>query len=140
MRQAYEQLSNTTKEDVDVVMSGCPFKTIYEIQEVVEQLGDSKVKEGVKFLIHTDRVTHVLAEHMGLVEKITNAGALLTTDTCEYCMPIENMYGPDTVIAADSMKMRRLVAGEGKPTWRYGTLTDCVNAAITGKFRPTHWN
>jgi predicted aconitase len=31
MRQAYEQLSNTTKEDVGVVMSGCPFKTIYEI-------------------------------------------------------------------------------------------------------------
>lgn len=140
MRQAYEQLSNTTKEDVDVVMSGCPFKTIYEIQEVVEQLGDDKVKEGVKFIIHTDRVTYVLAEHMGLVDRIVDAGALLTTDTCEYCMPIENMYGPDTVIAADSMKMRRLVAGEGKPTWRYGTLTDCVNAAITGKFRPTHWN
>ena len=55
-------------------------------------------------------------------------------------MPIETMFGPETVIATDSMKMRRLVAGEGMPTWRYGSLTDCVNAAVTGKFKPTRWD
>jgi predicted aconitase len=64
---------------------------------------------------------------------------LLTTDTCEFCMPVESMFGPDMVIASDSMKMRRLIAGEGKPTWRYGTLVDCVDAAVTGKFNPTPW-
>lgn len=140
IRNAYDQLQNTTKEDVDVVMSGCPFKTIYELQEVTEQLEGKKVKDGVQFFIHTDRATWTLAEEMGLVDRITAAGALLTTDTCEFCMPIENMFGPGTVIASDSMKMRRLTAGEGKPTWRYGTLTDCVDAAVTGKFRPSSRN
>lgn len=140
LRKAFQDLSNTQKQDVDVVMSGCPFKTIFEIQEVVEQLGDRKVKDGLTFLIHTDRATWILAEDMGLVKKIDDAGALLTTDTCEYCMPVEHIWGPDTVIASDSMKMRRLIAGEGKPTWRYGTLTDCVDAAITGQFKPSDWN
>ena len=33
-----------------------------------------------------------------------------------------------------------LLAGDGKPTWRYGTLTDVVDAAVTGKFKPSRWN
>lgn len=139
IRKAYDQLSNTRKEDVDVVISGCPLKTIYEIQEVARFLDGRRVKDGVKFYIHTDHSTWSLAKESGLVDRITAAGALLTRDTCEFCMPVETMYGPETVIATDSMKMRRLVAGAGKPTWRFGSLVDCVNAAITGKFKSTRW-
>lgn len=139
VRTMYEKLSNTTKDDVDVVVSGCPLKTIYEIQEVVRLLEGKRVKESVKFYIHTDHSTWSLAKEAGLVDKISSAGALLTRDTCEFCMPVETMYGPGTVIATDSMKMRRLVAGAGKPTWRFGSLKDCVNAAITGKFKTTRW-
>lgn len=140
LHRAYDSLSNTTKSDVNVVISGCPFKTIYEIQEVVELLEGKKVKAGVKFYIHTDHSTWSLAKEAGFVEKIHQAGAVLTTGTCEFCMPLETMYGPETVFATDSMKMRRLVAGAGKPTWRYGALTDLVDAAVTGKFKPTRWN
>ena len=139
IRRAYEVLSNTPKDEVDVVMSGCPLKTIYEIQEVTRLLDGKRVKAGVKFYIHTDHSTYSLAKEAGLIERIAAAGALLTRDTCEFCMPVETMYGPDTVIATDSMKMRRLVAGKGKPTWRFGSLVDCVNAAVTGKFRPTRF-
>lgn len=140
LRQAYEELSNTTRDDVDVVVSGCPFKTISEIQEVVNLLDGRKVKDGIKFYVHTDHTTWSLADEMGLVQKIKDAGALLTRDTCEFCMPLETMFGPETNIATDSMKMRRLVAGPGKPTWRYGALSDCVNAAVTGKFSLPNWN
>lgn len=139
IRKAYEQLSNTPKDDVDVVMSGCPLKTIYEIQEVARLLEGRRVKQNVKFYVHTDHSTYSLAKEAGLIDKISAAGAMLTRDTCEFCMPVETMYGPDTVIATDSMKMRRLVAGKGKPTWRFGSLVDCVNAAVTGKFRSTRW-
>ena len=111
-----------------------------EVQEVTEQLGQQKVADGVKFYIFTDRITFNMATDMGLVDKIEAAGALLTTDTCSWCMPVETMFGPDKVIASDSMKMRRLLAGDGKPTWRYGTLTDVVDAAVTGKFKPSRWN
>lgn len=140
LRAMYGKLEQTTKEDVDIVMTGCPFKTLPEVQEVVDQLEGQKVKEGVKFYIHTDRITWNMADDMGLVERIAAAGGLLTTDTCTWCMPVETMYGPDKVIASDSMKMRRLVAGAGKPEWRYGTLTDLVGAAVTGKFKPSRWN
>jgi len=140
LRRMYDQLEETTKEDVDIVMSGCPFKTLQEVQEVTDQLQDQKVADGVKFYIHTDRITYNMADDMGLVAKIEAAGALLTTDTCHWCMPVETLYGPDKVIATDSMKMRRLLAGSGKPDWRYGTLTDLVGAAVTGKFKPSRWN
>lgn len=140
LRGMYGKLEQTQKEDVDIVMSGCPFKTLPEVQELADQLGEQKVADGVKFYIHTDRITFNMAKDMGLVDRIEAAGAMLTTDTCTWCMPVETMYGPDKVIASDSMKMRRLLAGEGKPTWRYGTLTDLVGAAVTGKFRPSRWN
>lgn len=140
LRAMYEKLEQTTKEDVDIVMSGCPFKTLREVQELTDQLKGQQVAEGVKFYIHTDRITWNMAKDMGLVDRIEAAGALLTTDTCTWCMPVETMYGPDKVIASDSMKMRRLIAGAGKPEWRYGTLTDLVGAAVTGKFKPSRWN
>lgn len=98
------------------------------------------MKSGIKFYIHTDHPTYSLAEEMGLVRRIESAGALLTRDTCEFCMPIETMFGPEINIATDSMKMRRLVAGEGKPSWRYGTLANCVDAAVTGEFELPAWN
>jgi predicted aconitase len=140
LRRMYEDLSTTKKSKVDVVVSGCPFKTIEEIREVADLLGGRKVKSGVKFYIHTDHPTYSLAEEMGLVSKLETAGALLTRDTCEFCMPIETMFGPEINIATDSMKMRRLVAGEGKPSWRYGTLANCVDAAVTGEFELPAWN
>ena len=140
LREMYGKLEQTTKEDVDIVISGCPFKTLQEVQELTEQLGEQKVADGVQFYIFTDRITFNMAQDMGLVDRIEAAGALLTTDTCSWCMPVETMFGPDKVIASDSMKMRRLLAGDGKPTWRYGTLTDVVDAAVTGKFKPSRWN
>jgi predicted aconitase len=140
LRRMYEELSNTSRRDVDVVVSGCPFKTIEEIREVAELLDGRKVKAGVKFYIHTDHPTWSLAKEMGLVDTIQKAGALLTRDTCEFCMPLETMFGPETNIATDSMKMKRLLAGEGKPTWRFGSLATCVDAAVTGKFDLPRWN
>lgn len=140
LRAMYEKLDEVKKEDVDIVMSGCPFKTIAEVEEVADQLDGQKVADGVKFYIHTDRITFNLAKEMGFLARIEAAGAILTTDTCTWCMPVETMFGPDKVIASDSMKMRRLLAGAGKPDWRYGSLTELVGAAVTGKFKSSRWN
>lgn len=139
IRAGYEKLTNARKFDVDIVSTGCPFKTIYEIQEAAKLLDGKKVKDNVLFLVHTDFTTWHLAWEMGLIEKIEKSGALVTRDLCPFSLPIEDMYGPEKVVATDSFKTVRLLAGEGKPQYCFGTLSDCVDAAVTGTFESTRW-
>jgi predicted aconitase len=140
IQAAYENLTNAKKFEIDIVSTGCPFKTIYEVQAAAKLLEGKKVKDGVLFFVHTDFTTWHLAEEMGLVEVIEKTGAYVTRDLCPFCLPLEDMYGPDKVVATDSIKTIRLLSGKGKPRYCFGSLEDCVNAAVTGSFRSTRWS
>ena len=54
IQAAYEKLTNAEKSEIVIVSTGCPFKTIYELQEVAKLLQGKKVKDGVLFFVHTE--------------------------------------------------------------------------------------
>jgi predicted aconitase len=124
---------------IDGVLTGCPYKTIYELQELADLLDGKRIKENIFFWVYTDRAIWELAESSGLRERIERSGARLYHDACPVMIPHDKMFGPDKVFAADSVKMVRLIRGLGKPNFVFGSLKDLIRAAETGTFESTRW-
>jgi predicted aconitase len=122
------------------VLSGCPYKTVSELQEVAELLDGKRINDNIWVWITTDQTTRNMAREKGIVQRIERSGAKVYANTCHFMQPIAHTMAPDQVIATDSMKMPRLLGGRGKAQWVYGTLKDCLAAATTtGKFVSTRW-
>ncbi|MDV6247077.1 aconitase X catalytic domain-containing protein [Rhodococcus opacus] len=139
VKDAYEKIRSSYAKEITGVLSGCPFKSINELQEVAELLDGKQVRDDVWVWITTDPSTRELARNSGIAQRIEASGAKLYAGTCHFMQPVAASMGPEHVIATDSMKMPLLLAGPGKPQWLYGTLKDCIAAATTGKFIETRW-
>jgi len=135
LEEARESLSQASSTTIDAIFTGCPFKHIYELQEIADLLEGKKVKEGIDFLIFTDRSIMAQAKVNGLQERIERSGARLYQDACPVMFPHRLIHGPNKVFATDSVKMIRLIRGAGKPSWYFGSLVELIDAAQTGKFR-----
>ena len=129
------ELERTWKElqtaggKIDFVMLGCPHYTLKQVAEAAKLLERRKIHSGVSFWICTSATTKTLAQRMGYVDTIENAGGNVVVDTC-IDEPCWSAYR-DKVGMTDSPKCayyRRfkdvVVAG----------LVDCVEAAVKGKY------
>jgi predicted aconitase len=132
--EAYERLCSTaTDTDVDLVMIGCPHATLGQIRDVVRLLEGRRVHPGTELWVFTPRALRHVAERNGYDRALADAGALLMSDTC----PAIGQFLPDgtRVIATDSAKqVHYLPAIMGVQGW-FGTLAECVDAAVTGVWR-----
>jgi len=133
LKKVYEKINYASKRSVDFVYLGCPHYNIIEIQKVVSLLKGRKVR--VPMWVMTNPWTFKMAEQMGYRDTLVQAGAALLSGTCpgmmEGCMP------PADVIATDSAKQNYYITGFIDPrplqAW-YGSVEDCVEAAVTGKW------
>jgi predicted aconitase len=84
--------------------------------------------------VFTSRTVKEMAERQGLTKVIAGAGGVVLTDTCS---AFAQALPPNTkVVALDSAKQAHyLPAIMGIQAW-FGTTTDCINAAITGRWNP----
>ena len=74
-----------------------------------------------------------IADRQGYTDMLTNAGAVLMTDTC----PVFGHVYPEgaKVACTDSAKQAHYIpAWLGLETW-FGSVEDCVEAAITGQWK-----
>lgn len=139
LKEGYRAMSQAPTSRIDGVLTGCPYKTIYEVQELADLLEGKRIKEGIFFWVYTDQAIWQLAEASGLRERIERSGARLYHDACPVMIPHDRLFGPKKVFAADSVKMVRLIRGVGKPNFVFGSITDLINAAVTGEFVSTRW-
>lgn len=128
LKRMWDELQ-TASGKIDFVMLGCPHYTLKQVAEAAKLLERKKIHRGVSFWICTSATTKTLAEKMGYVDAIENAGGSVVVDTC-IDEPCWSMY-KDKVGMTDSPKCayyRRfkdvVVAG----------LEDCVEAAVKGKY------
>ncbi|MEZ5891761.1 MAG: aconitase X catalytic domain-containing protein [Parvularculaceae bacterium] len=133
-RQTYENLNLRGKStDVDYVMLGCPHAAIDQIAEAARLLDGRKLNAKTALWIFTSRHVRAEAQAKGLVDIIRKAGALVMTDTCSAIA--QSVPKGTKVVALDSAKQTHyLPAFLGIEAW-YGTTEDCINAALTGKWR-----
>jgi len=133
LKAAYEKINYAKNDNVDFVFLGCPHYNIEEIKKVAALLEGKKCR--ISLWVMTNPITYKVAVTMGLKDIIERAGGNLLSGTC----PGElKEMPPTTVMATDSIKQNYYITGHFYPkkleVW-YGTTEDCINAAITGKWR-----
>jgi predicted aconitase len=133
LRQAYDALQTASDPDVDFVMLGCPHYSLEEIWMVAMMVEGKHIADHSNLWIFTPDAIKTIADRAGYTEIIEKAGGYIMCDTC----PCVSRAVPKNakVFATDSPKQaHHMHSINGIPAW-YGSAEDCVNAALTGKWR-----
>ena len=136
LRDTYNTINYNPTEDVDFVSLGCPNYNIVDVMHVAQKLEGKKCK--TRLWVMTAPWLYEAVKSQGFLKIIEDAGATLLTGTC----PGPMGGTPDGVktIAMDSAKQSYYISGmftdPEKPLHVcYGSQDDCIDAAITGKWR-----
>ena len=130
---ALEKLNCTAKDDdVDFIMLGCPHYSMNQIWQLYNKIRGKKIKDHVEFWAYVPRQLKFVAERSGLLKAIEDAGVKVMCDGCP-CMGRYKPKGSKTM-ATDSVKQAHYMPNmTGVQAW-YGSLDDCISAAISGKW------
>jgi len=115
------------------VLLGCPHASLDQLERIARGLDGRRVRAGTELWVMTPRAIRVMADRSGYTAAIERAGGRVLTDSC----PAMSKAAPEgaRVMATDSAKqVHYLPAILGIEGW-FGTLEDCVDAAVTGVWR-----
>jgi len=129
LEEGYAAL-NSPAEQIDLVSIGCPHASLPEIEEVARWLEGRRVKAAL--WVTTARRTKELADERGFVEAIEAAGGKVLADMCLVVAPIEELGFRS--LATNSAKMAFYAPSHCGLAVRFGTLEQCLEAAVTGIF------
>jgi hypothetical protein len=132
-RQTYKTLNSAKESTVDMVNLGCPHFSLQQLKEVARLLDGKKVHENLTLWIWTAYQLKAMADRNGYTDIIVRAGGQIMTDTC----PLNtNLFPKGTrVVATESAKHAHYApAIAGVEVW-FGSMEDCIDAAVTGKWR-----
>ncbi len=127
LQPAYAALNSDVRE-IDLVWLGCPHSSLEEIAEVVRLLAGRRVK--AVLWITTAREVRQIAEAEGLVAAVEASGGMVVADMCVVVAPMQEL-GFRT-LATPSAKGATYVPSHAGLRVRYGTVEQCVEAAVTG--------
>ena len=129
---AYQTLNRSKKDDVDIVYLGCPHYTLERMETVARMLTGKKVHENTRLYITTNSMIKALSEIQGFAEIIAKAGGVILEDSCGLVLAAD----PSKVFATDSAKAAHYAPGAtGLDNTLFGTTEECIDAALTGKWR-----
>jgi predicted aconitase len=132
-RRAYENLNTSARDrDVDFIMLGCPHNSIEQMWLVASLLDGKRISANTQLWVHTPHAIREVAKRSGYTKVIEDAGGHVMSDTC----PAISRFMPKgtRVTCTDSAKQAHyLPAILGIEAW-FGTLEECVSAAVTGQW------
>jgi predicted aconitase len=132
-RETYAKLQSATERKVDFIMLGCPHNSIEQVALIAELLDGKKINPDVQLWVHTPRALKQVADRNGYCEIIAAAGGVVMSDTCP---AISRRLPPGVrVIATDSAKQAHYLPAIAKVQGWFGSVRDCVDAALTGTWR-----
>lgn len=133
-QRVYDDLnSQGTSTDVDFILLGCPHASLEQIEAIARRLDGKRISSEVELWVMTPPALFANAVRNGYVRTIREAGGQVLTDSC----PAMSRAAPEgtRVFATDSAKqVHYLPAILGIEGW-FGTLDDCLDAALTGVWR-----
>ncbi|HYJ48390.1 MAG TPA: aconitase X catalytic domain-containing protein [Microbacterium sp.] len=133
-RWVYETLNGQGQStDVDFVLLGCPHASLDQVARIAELLDGRRLHSGTELWVMTPGALRTMADRNGYTRIITAAGGHVLTDSCP---AMSKAAPPGTrVFATDSAKQAHyLPAILGIEAW-FGTLDECIDAAVTGRWR-----
>jgi len=120
---------NTGKaEDIDLVAIGCPHASINEVKEVAMLLKGRHIKKGKQLWITTSRAVKEIAQRLGYLQIIENAGGHIVADTCMVVSPIESLGFSTT--ATNSGKAAKYLPRFSKQKVVFNTVEELVNKVV----------
>ena len=136
LRGAYDTLNFFTADAVDMVYLGCPHLNIVDLMQLAMKLDGKKCK--VPLWIMTAPWLYIAAQEQGYVDIFKKAGTVLMTGTCPAA--IGSVPAGISRVATDSAKQAIYVTGcypddDNRLEVCYGSQDDCVDAALTGRWR-----
>lgn len=135
LREAWEKLNTAKKEDIDLVIFGCPHCSITELRDIALLLYEKKIHENVKLLVATSSQIFPIAERMGYVELIERAGGLVVTDSCIGPRAPYSYKGVSTVATNSARAAHYIPRTAREVSVLYDSKENCIDAAISGKIR-----
>ena len=136
LRAAYDYLNYHTTDRVDMVYLGCPHLNLVDLMLLARRFQGKRVK--VPCWVMTAPWLYYAARDMGYVDILAQAGVTLMSGACLAAMGAV----PQGVecIAVDTAKQANYVTGcypdpDEKLQVCYGTTDECVDAALTGRWR-----
>ena len=133
LRSAYGAL-NSDAQEIDLAWFGCPHASLEEIVEVVQLLAGRRVRGAL--WITTSRGVREQAEAERLVTAIEAAGGRIAADMCVVVAPMQELHF--RTLATPSGKGATYVPSHAGLRVRYGTVEQCVEAAVSGVWQSTH--
>ncbi len=113
---------------IDLVTVGCPHASLSEIEQIAGMLHGQRV--ATQLWVTTARITRDRAREAGWVQAIEAAGGQVVADTCAVVAPVRSIG--ITTMATNAGKMACYAPAHSKVKMRYGSLAQCVAAAVTG--------
>ena len=129
IREAYEHI-NDEVTDINFVCIGCPHCSIKEIADITKLLEGRKVSPNTEFWVVTSRFAKQLADKRGYTKVIERAGAKIACDTCMAVAPLKGRFKSVATTSAKGCYYSR----HNKMLTKMGSLEECVEAAVTGKW------
>lgn len=130
LERTKREMCTRNEGTVDFVAVGCPHYSISEIERVVKLLNNRKINPKTQFWIYANKPTIEVAERMGYRHQLQELGVFITAETCMLISPVET-WGFKTIMT-DSAKCAYYAPMQCKTDVIFGSIEDCVEAAVTG--------
>jgi cis-L-3-hydroxyproline dehydratase len=140
MAAVWTQL-NDGPEEVDLVALGSPHASLEECRAIAEAFGGRRRRDDVIVIVTAGRDIIRRAQRGGVLARLEKSGVQLLPDLC-WCSISEPVFPPQArTVMTNSGKYSHYGPGLSGRAVRFGTLSDCVTAAITKKvpFRLPLW-
>ncbi|MFD1383223.1 aconitase X [Rhodanobacter aciditrophus] len=132
LQRVWQQF-NPKVAPVQLVALGSPHFSVSECRDLAELLEGKACKEGVVGMITMGQGSLTQARAEGLVGKIESAGFQIHGDLC-WCSISEPVFPVATqTLMTNSGKYAHYGPGLSQREIRFGSLADCVAAAMTGR-------
>ncbi|MEM3892186.1 MAG: aconitase X catalytic domain-containing protein [Nitrososphaerales archaeon] len=131
LKGVYGELSTVSSGEVDLVAIGCPHTSINELRAAAALVKGKKVAPSTKLWLFTSLTTKALAERLGIISKIEEAGGKVYTDCCMIVAPLERMGFKRIVV--NSAKAALYAPTASKVDVVFTTLEDCIDIALKGR-------
>jgi predicted aconitase len=124
--------ADTANDTIDFVSIGCPHASLDEIRRIAKIIDGRRLK--ATLWVTTAGQTRQQASEQGWVQAIEAAGGQVVADTCMVVAPVGEL-GFRTV-ATNAAKAAFYTPGHSGLAVRFGTLEQCIEAAVTGQWQP----